>query len=142
MDHVIIRARWRRIVSLDNRTAGGHNAAAIAPAGAAGLGDCGIRTRDLEALACRDAQARDDPSIGICAQPNRRSILGTNTLPTNEGVLVGSYAGVARMLDELAEVPGVRGVMLTFDDFVIGMEQFGTRILRLIRCRDVIKKAA
>ena len=35
------------------------------------------------------------------------------------------------MLDELAEVPGVQGVMLTFDDFVIGMEQFGTRILPL-----------
>ncbi len=35
------------------------------------------------------------------------------------------------MLDELAAVPGVRGVMLTFDDFVIGMEQFGTRILPL-----------
>jgi pyrimidine oxygenase len=29
----------------------------------------------------------------------------------------------------------VRGVMLTFDDFVIGMEQFGTRILPLMRCR-------
>ena len=25
--------------------------------------------------------------------------------------------------------------MLTFDDFVIGMEQFGTRILPLMRCR-------
>ena len=49
----------------------------------------------------------------------------------------GSYATVARMLDELAAVPGVQGVMLTFDDFVIGMEQFGTRILPLMRCRDV-----
>ena len=42
------------------------------------------------------------------------------------------------MLDELAEVPGVRGVMMTFDDFVIGMEQFGTRILPLMRCREAI----
>jgi hypothetical protein len=40
------------------------------------------------------------------------------------------------MLDELADVPGVRGVMMTFDDFVIGMEQFGTRILPLMRCRQ------
>ena len=30
------------------------------------------------------------------------------------------------MLDEMSAVPGVRGVMMTFDDFVIGMEQFGT----------------
>jgi hypothetical protein len=42
------------------------------------------------------------------------------------------------MLDELADVPGVRGVMMTFDDFVIGMEQFGTRILPLMRCRQTI----
>jgi pyrimidine oxygenase len=58
------------------------------------------------------------------------------------GVLVGSYATVARMLDEMAAVPGVRGVMLTFDDFVVGMEQFGTRILPLMRSRDVVNRAA
>ena len=61
---------------------------------------------DLEALAYRDEQAQDDPSTDIYAQPNRRRILGTDKLPTNQGVLVGSYATVARMLDELAEVPG------------------------------------
>jgi pyrimidine oxygenase len=33
-------------------------------------------------------------------------------------------------------------VMLTFDDFVIGMEQFGTRILPLMRCRTGIRDAA
>ena len=46
------------------------------------------------------------------------------------------------MLDELAEVPGVQGVMLTFDDFLIGMEQFGTRIQKLMRCRDKVAEAA
>jgi pyrimidine oxygenase len=46
------------------------------------------------------------------------------------------------MLDELSAVPGVDGVMLTFDDFVIGMEQFGTRILPLMRCREAYKMAA
>ena len=74
--------------------------------------------------------------------PAQRRARGGDKLPTNQGVLVGSYATVARMLDELAEVPGVRGVMLTFDDFVIGMEQFGTRIMPLMRCRDKIRKAA
>ncbi len=97
---------------------------------------------DLEALAYRDEQAQDDPNTDVYAQPNRRRILGTNKLPTNQGVLVGSYASVARMLDELAEVPGVQGVMLTFDDFVIGMEQFGTRIQPLLRCRARIREAA
>ena len=74
--------------------------------------------------------------------PIRRRILGTDQLPTNMGVLVGSYVSIARMLDELASVPGVRGVMLTFDDFVIGMEQFGTRVLPLMRCRDAVRMAA
>ena len=35
---------------------------------------------------------------------------------------------VAPMLEVIAAVPGMRGVMLTFEDFVIGMEQFGQRI--------------
>jgi pyrimidine oxygenase len=32
--------------------------------------------------------------------------------------------------------------MLTFDDFVTGMEQFGTRILPLMRCRNEVRQAA
>ena len=35
-----------------------------------------------------------------------------------------------------ATVPGVRGVMLTFEDFASGMEQFGRRIQSLRRSRD------
>ncbi len=72
----------------------------------------------------------------------RRRTLGVNHLPTNQGVFVGSYAAVAQMLDAMATVPGVRGVMLTFDDFIIGMEQFGTRILPLMRCRSDTRRAA
>jgi pyrimidine oxygenase len=97
---------------------------------------------DREALAWRDAQAEDDPSLDPYAQPNKRRTLGIDKLPTNQGVFVGSYATVAGMLDELAAVPGVRGVMLTFDDFIIGMEQFGTRILPLMRCRAEVRRAA
>ncbi len=83
---------------------------------------------DVEAIAWRDAQASDDPSRDPLSGPNKRRTLGTINLPTQGGVLCGSYASIARMLDDLATVPGVQGVMLTFDDFVIGMEQFGTRI--------------
>jgi pyrimidine oxygenase len=42
----------------------------------------------------------------------------------------------------MAAVPGVQGVMMTFDDFVIGMEQFGTRILPLMRCREKVQMAS
>ena len=59
-----------------------------------------------------------------------------------QGVFVGSYATVAALLDEMAEVPGLRGVMLTFDDFVIGMEQFGTRIQPLMKSRRHVMAAA
>ena len=58
------------------------------------------------------------------------------------GTLVGSYANVARMLDEAASVPGTKGIMLTFDDFVVGMEQFGQRIQPLMECRGHAKAAA
>ena len=43
------------------------------------------------------------------------------------GTLVGSYATVARLLDECATVPATKGIMLVFDDFLVGMEQFGQR---------------
>ena len=41
----------------------------------------------------------------------------------------------------MATVPGVRGVMLTFDDFVIGMEQFGQRIQPLMKSRVTARAA-
>ena len=47
---------------------------------------------DLVALAYRDAQAEDDPSRDPLAGPNKRRTLGTHNLPTQGGVLVGSYA--------------------------------------------------
>ncbi len=97
---------------------------------------------DTEALAWRDSQAQDDPTRDPFAGPNKRRVFGDVKLPTQGGVLVGSYATVARLLDELAAVPGVQGVMLTFDDFVIGMEQFGTRIQPLMRSRNGIRHAA
>ena len=97
---------------------------------------------DYEALAWRDAQAGDDPNKDPFSQPHRHKVMGQGSLPTNQGVLVGSYASVARMLDQMAAVPGVRGVMMTFDDFVVGMEQFGTRIMPLMQCRNAVARAA
>ena len=97
---------------------------------------------NVEALAWHDAQAENDPNQEPYAQPNRRKTLGINHLPTNQGVFVGSYASVVQVLDETATVPGVCGVMLPFDDFVIDMEQFGTGILPLMRCRSDVRRAA
>ena len=61
----------------------------------------------------------------------------------NMGTLVGSYASVARMLDEVATIPGVMGIMLTFDDFLLGLDKFGCHIQPLMRSRaDLHAKSA
>ncbi|MEJ1976932.1 MAG: pyrimidine utilization protein A [Acetobacteraceae bacterium] len=97
---------------------------------------------DYEALAWRDGQASNDPGKDPMSVAGRFTPTTKNKLPTSQGVLVGSYAHVATMLDELAAVPGVVGAMMTFDDFVIGMEQFGTRIQPLMTSRSNLSIAA
>ena len=59
----------------------------------------------------------------------------------NMGTLVGSYASVAAMLDELAALEGIAGVLLTFDDFIAGVENFGTRIQPIMKSRAHVKQA-
>jgi pyrimidine oxygenase len=51
------------------------------------------------------------------------------------GTLVGSYEKIAGMLDEVADVPGTKGIMMTFDDFLIGIDQFGEHIQPLMKSR-------
>jgi pyrimidine oxygenase len=60
----------------------------------------------------------------------------------NMGTIVGSYATVARLLDEIAEVPGAGGVMLTFDDFLEGIEAFGQHIQPLMQSRKHVMELA
>ena len=40
------------------------------------------------------------------------------------------------MLDEVVAMPGVKGIMLCFDDFIKGMDDFGTKIQPLMKCRQ------
>jgi pyrimidine oxygenase len=96
---------------------------------------------DHEAIAWRDSQFADDPTSDPLAGPNKRCTLGTQGLPTQVSVLFGSYASVASMLDELASVPDVQGMMLTFDDFISGIERFGRRIQPLMRSRAELNLA-
>jgi pyrimidine oxygenase len=81
------------------------------------------------------------------AAPNAKAGTNTNTtqlaapesaVNLNMGTLVGSYESVARMLDEVALVPDTSGVLLVFDDFIQGMEDFGKRIQPLMTCRKHI----
>jgi pyrimidine oxygenase len=69
---------------------------------------------DTEALAWMFGQAGADPTAteGSTA---KAIVVPEGAINFNMGTLVGSYASVARMLDEAASVPGTKGVMLTPD---------------------------
>jgi pyrimidine oxygenase len=89
---------------------------------------------DGEAIAWLGVQGAADTKSG--ADTNVRQMVDpTSAVNINMGTLVGSYAEVARMLDEIATVPGTEGVLLVFDDFLKGIEDFGTRIQPLMQSR-------
>jgi len=50
----------------------------------------------------------------------------------NMATLVGSYETVARQIDQVAAMPGVKGMMFTFDDFEQGVHDFGTKVKPLL----------
>ncbi|WP_339112576.1 LLM class flavin-dependent oxidoreductase [Thioclava sp. GXIMD2076] len=91
---------------------------------------------DIEALQWQASQAGQDKVAkdGSTAAALVRAI--DNPQPTGMLKLIGSYEQVAAMLDEIASVPGLKGIMLTFDDFIIGMEQFGQYIQPLMKTRN------
>jgi pyrimidine oxygenase len=92
---------------------------------------------DSEALAWLTDQSSKDTKSG--ADTNVRQMADpTSAVNINMGTLVGSYANVAKMLDEIATVPGTEGVLLTFDDFVQGIENFGQFIQPLMKTRQYL----
>jgi pyrimidine oxygenase len=96
---------------------------------------------DVDALAWMAGQAEADKtaSAGSTAKTIK---LPEGAVNFNMGTIVGSYATCARLLDEAAAVPGTKGLMLTFDDFLIGMDQFGQRIQPLMACRAAQARVA
>jgi pyrimidine oxygenase len=96
---------------------------------------------DMEALGWRQSQAGADPNADKYASAGRWAEKLRNRMPTMHGALIGSYERVAALLDDYATVPGVRGVMLTFDDFVAGMDKFGQHIQPLMTTRRHVLEA-
>jgi pyrimidine oxygenase len=90
---------------------------------------------DIEALSWSSNQAAIDTRASEHSTKAFRVAQRKEAVPNNGNRLIGSYAAVARMLDEMAEVEGLGGIMLTFDDFIIGIEQFGQRIQPLMQSR-------
>ena len=96
----------------------------------------------------RDRRARMDPValgyLGIQAGGDTNAAEGSTArtiamanspINFNMGTYVGSYAKVAALLDKAGTIPGTKGLMLTFDDFVVGMDQFGQHIQPLMQSR-------
>lgn len=94
--------------------------------------------KDPEALAWVVDQAAADKHSGSATTAKFMGI-PDQAVNFNMATFCGSYVNVARMLDEAATVPGTKGLMLTFDDFVVGIEQFGTRIQPLMTTRNAEK---
>jgi pyrimidine oxygenase len=86
---------------------------------------------DLEAIAYMTGQANLDVSGGTAAYMTQLQ----NAFALNIGKVIGSHATVARQLDEVASIEGLKGVMCVFDDFVAGAEDFGRYVMPLLHCR-------
>jgi pyrimidine oxygenase len=96
---------------------------------------------DQEALAWLTNQAAPNAAAGASTNTTQLAA-AESAVNLNMGTLVGSYASVARMLDEVSTVPETAGVLLTFDDFRRGIEDFGQQIQPLMACRSHVRAAA
>jgi pyrimidine oxygenase len=83
---------------------------------------------DLEALAFMKSQAAlDTKSTGTSAR-----MVAAAPKAVHDGAIVGSPETVAAYLREIEAVPGTGGIMLTFDDFIEGVEIFGSEVMPLL----------
>ena len=90
---------------------------------------------DMEAINWLMNQGGRDTKSG--ADTNIRHMASSvSPVNINMGTLVGSYENVAKMLDEIGEIKGTEGILLTFDDFINGVEDFGQKIQPLMKCRE------
>jgi pyrimidine oxygenase len=97
---------------------------------------------DLEALAWMGSQSGMDKKASKESTAALLANAKQNAQPSYLQTLCGSYATIAAALDEIASIDGVAGVMLAFDDFALGMEQFGRHIQPLMKSRTHIPMAA
>lgn len=90
---------------------------------------------DHTALSWMSTQSSKDTSADSNSTA-KNIALPEGAVNLNMGTLVGSYETVARMLDEAAAVPGTKGIMMTFDDFLGGLDAFGEKIQPLMKSRE------
>jgi pyrimidine oxygenase len=89
---------------------------------------------DTEALAWMADQGGKDTKMDDNATAKTIN-LPEGAVNFNMGTLIGSFEQVAKMLDDIAELPGTKGIMLTFDDFLEGLDKFGQKVQPLMKSR-------
>jgi pyrimidine oxygenase len=86
---------------------------------------------DLGALGYMSDEGGKD--VAADASGTARTInLPEGAVNFNMATLVGSYDTVARQIDEVAKMPGVKGLMFTFDHFEQGVRDFGEKVKPLL----------
>jgi len=78
---------------------------------------------------------KDSSSRALAADVKERAPIPEGAVNLNFATLVGSHASVASMLDQAGQVPGTAGIMLIFDDYEEGLENFGRKIQPLMKTR-------
>ncbi|HZU62871.1 MAG TPA: pyrimidine utilization protein A [Novosphingobium sp.] len=96
---------------------------------------------DMGALAWMADQGSKD-TTGDANSTSRHINLPEGAVNFNIGTFIGSHATVARLLDEAASIPGTKGIMLTFDEFLTGLDEFATKVQPLMQCRAHIAEPA
>jgi len=86
---------------------------------------------DLEAIKFMTGQAELD-TAGATAE-KITEMQGAFNL--NIGPIVGSHATIAARLDEVSEIPGVKGTMCVFDDYPVATKEFGEKVMPLMKSR-------
>ncbi|MGV8831729.1 MAG: pyrimidine utilization protein A [Devosia sp.] len=90
----------------------------------------------------QDTKAPANSTAGGMAASTLEQLRNPAAAEPNRGLrLIGSYENVAKMLDVMAQTPGLGGIMLTFDDFITGIEQFGQYIQPNMRSRSTLSAA-
>lgn len=87
---------------------------------------------DLEAIKFMTGQAELD-TAGATAE-KITEMQGAFNL--NIGPIVGSHATIASRLDEVAQIPGVKGTMCVFDDYPVATKEFGEKVMPLMKSRS------
>jgi pyrimidine oxygenase len=90
---------------------------------------------DVEALLWGSGQASLDTHSSEAASSMHLMRNNVGAVNMGMGVLIGSFDNVARMMDEVAAVPGTRGIMIAFGEPVQGIVDFGERIQPLMASR-------